>query len=146
MFKHVWSVLCERVSVDQNSNLVSHLTCVEGMETVQLPFPLLTLTYASRWYKDDDSEESIKANLVLVAPDGSEIKLAEGELKTALRSQRLNILLNGLMISQSGTYKFKLLQEHEGHWIVVHEMPFNVKLVSKETIESRIKEQFASKQ
>jgi hypothetical protein len=116
------------------------------METVQLPFPLLTLTYASRWYKDDDSEESIKANLVLVAPDGSETKLAEGELRTALRSQRLNILLNGLMISQSGTYKFKLLQEHEGHWIVVHEIPFNVKLVSKETIESRMKEQFAAKQ
>ena len=145
MFKHVWSVLCERVSIDQNSNLASHFTCIEGIETIQLPFPLLTLTYASRWYKDDDTEEIIKVNLVLIAPDGSETKLVEGEAKTALRNQRFNILLNGLMISQSGTHKFKLLQEHEGHWVVAHEMPFNVKLLSKESMETKMKAQLVVK-
>ena len=145
MFKHVWSVLCERVSVDQQSNLVTHLTCVEGIDTMQLPFPLLSLTYATRWYKDDDSEGSIKARLMHIAPDGSETKLAEGELKTVIRNQRFNILLNGLVISQSGTHKFKLLQEHEGHWIVAHEMPFNVKLVTKELMETKMKEQLSVK-
>lgn len=145
MFKHVWSVLCERVSVDQNTNLVSHLTCVEGVDTVQLPFLLPVLTYASRWYKDDDSEKSLKAKLVLVAPDSSETTLAEGELKTSLRNQRLNIFFAGLTISQNGIYKFKLLQENEGHYLIVHEMPFGVKLVSKESIETKMKEQLAAK-
>jgi hypothetical protein len=145
MFKHVFSLLCERVSIDQQSNLVSYLTSIEGVETVQLPFPLLTLTYASRWYKDNDSGESLKVNLFLIAPDGSETKLAEVEFSTISRNHRLNILLHGLMFSQGGTHQFRLLQEHEGHWIVVHELPFNVKLVSKESIEAKIKEQFTTK-
>lgn len=145
MFKHVWSVLCERVSIDQSSNLVSHLTCVEGIDTLQLPFPLMLLTHVSRWYKDDDVEDSIKTKLVLVAPDSSETKLAETELKTVLRNQRLNILLNGAMISQAGTYRFRLLQEREGQWIVAHEIPLNIKLVNKEVMETRMKEQLSAK-
>lgn len=145
MFKHVWSVLCERTSIDQNTNLVSHLSCIESIETVQLPLPLFILSYQSRWYKDNDVVESLKASLVLVAPNGSEIKLAEGEFKTELRNHRMNITLGGLVVDQIGTYKFRLLQEHEGHWKIVHEMPFDVRLISKEALDARIKEQYGQK-
>lgn len=128
MFKHAWSILCERISIDQSTHLVSYFTCIEGLETKTLPVTLPLLAYGVRLYKDNDSEESIQARLVLVKPDGSEIVLIEGEQKSAAQNHRLNIVLNGITISQSGTHKFRLLQKHEEHWTVINELPLPVKL------------------
>ena len=51
MIKHIWSVLCERISIDQYSNLASYLSCIEGITIKKLPFTFPSLAFGSRWYK-----------------------------------------------------------------------------------------------
>jgi hypothetical protein len=141
MFKHVWSVLCERISIDQNTNLVSYLTSTEGFTTESLPIAVLNLAYGTRWYKEGDGEEILRIRLFLVAPDGSEKELITGEQKSKANNHRTNIMLNGLFFEQSGDYMFKLQMQEDDKWVTVHEMPLTISVKTPEkTNDTSIKE------
>lgn len=129
MLKHVWSVLCERVSVDRHTNLCSYLSCIEAVTTKNLPAVMQSLTYGCRWNKDDDPKEVLKVKLIVISPDGKEIPLVESaESVIERKNHRLNIILDGMSFKHAGVYTFRLKRNIDGKWSKVHDTPLSVVL------------------
>ncbi len=126
MFEHIWSVLCERVSIDQDTNLASYLTAVEGINAMQLPITVQNLSLGTRWHKEEDSEAHLSIRLFLVAPDGMEEKLVDGVQSTTSRNHRVNFILNGLVFKKIGRYVLKLQVKNDERWTTVHEIPLEI--------------------
>jgi len=140
MLKHIYSVLCERISTDENTHLVSYLSCVEGLTTTKLPVRLQNLAFGSRWHKYGESEEILKFRLSLVSTTGEEKVLIESEeLTVRSDNHRINIALEGLLFEQAGIYTFRLRKQENGKWVVVHEIPLKVELKSSDMKKELIK-------
>ncbi|GBD98430.1 hypothetical protein BMS3Abin07_00444 [bacterium BMS3Abin07] len=129
MVKHIWSVLCERISIDQETKLASYLTCIEGIVAVELPAVINNLAFGSRWYKDGESEETLRFRLMLLSPDGTEEILIDSRSQNINSdNHRTNIILNAMDFKQSGNYTFRLYQRLDKKWVVVNEIPLNITL------------------
>ena len=131
MIKHIWSVICERIVVDQTTNLVSYQTCLEGITAAKLPFNLTAFAFGSRWYKDSSDDEKLSFRLTCVTPKGNENLLVQVDDQIlSAPSHRTNILLNGLPFEEEGTYYFTLKMKRENKLIKIAEIPFSVSVQS----------------
>jgi len=127
MIKNVWSVLCERIVIDKDTNLASYLTCIEEITGHQLPAKYPFLSLGSLWQTDEPKKDTLQFKLCLVSPDGSEQKLLETE-EVVLEKERhrTNIVLNGIAFKVAGEYCFRVQQRSGGKWITVSEIPLKV--------------------
>lgn len=119
-------VLCERVSIDRDTNLASYLTAVEGINATQLPITVQNLSLGTRWHKEEDSEAILRIRLSLVSPDGMEKKLVEGKQSTTSKNHRVNFILNGLAFEKIGRYALRLQVKNDERWSTVHETPLEI--------------------
>lgn len=133
MFEHIWSVLCERISIDQDTNLASYLTAVEVINAKQLPIAVHNLSLGTRWHKDEESEAILWIRLSLISPDGKEKKLVEGEQHATSRNHRVNFILNGIVFEKIGRYALRLQVKEEEAWSTVHEIPLEITLDAQST-------------
>jgi hypothetical protein len=135
MAKHIWSVLCERISVDQRTNLVSYLSCIEGIRALELPFAVPNLSLGTLWLTDNKKAEKIVFRLVLGCPDSTEKVLVEGSQEQAPSARaRINLILDGLAVDQTGQHIFRLEMLNNDSWEVKAEVPFDVVLEAKEQV------------
>lgn len=141
MAKHIWSVLCERISQDQASNLVSYLTCIEGLAVPGLPILVQNLALGSRWYRDGDIEETLEFRLLLRLPDQTEQVLISAQATIKEANHRTNFILNGMMFAQAGKYCFVLQKQKDSAWVTVSEVPFDIKVEARSASEEPQKEQ-----
>jgi len=136
MIKHIWSILCERISIDKETNLLSYLTCVEEVTVTQLPVSSPLLAFGTLWQTDSPSQEKLIFRLILIMPDGSEKILIESkDFVFEKERHRTNIILNGLTFDQTGPHIFKMQKKLEKDWDTVAEIPMKIKL-QIETIKS----------
>ena len=127
MIQHIWSVLCERISTDQDTNLVSYLTCIEEITVSQLPFAIPLLALGSLWQTDRPFKDVLKARLLLNSPDGSEKILIETEASIFQKERhRINIILNGIPFDKFGKYIFKVQMKLKEEWKTAAEIPLKV--------------------
>lgn len=126
MFRHVWSVLCERISTDKNTNLVSFLSCVENINVRKLPVNMRNLSLGMRWVKEGEKEELLKLSISLIRPDATEELLFKGEQKIEKYGFRCNLILNGMPIKEIGTHTFKIQMYSDNKWTTVQEIPLTV--------------------
>lgn len=127
MIKHVWSILCERISIDQGTNLVSYLTCVEEITATQLPavHPLFAL--GSIWQTDCPGEDILKIRLVRISPDGAKnIIIETNEFRLEKERHRTNLILNGISFDQAGKYVFRLESKSKTGWKAETEIPVKI--------------------
>lgn len=130
MVKHIWSVLCERLSVDQNTNLVSYLTSIEAITVQGLPFSIQLLAIGSLWYTSEKTD-TIQFRLRLVSPDKTDKVLIEPpKVEFSTPRYRSNIILNGLKFEQLGTHTFQLELNNAEIWETVCEIPFDIAVKS----------------
>jgi hypothetical protein len=131
MVKHISSVLCERISIDQNTNLVSYLTSIEEITVQGLPFIIPLLAFGSLWHTNE-KKDTIQLRLRLVSPDKTDKVLIEPpKVDFSTARYRSNIILNGLKFEQSGTYTFQLeLLPDTDKWETVSEIPLDIKVKS----------------
>lgn len=129
MAKHLWSVLCERISIDQRTNLVSYLTCMEGVTARQLPGAVPTLAIGSLWQRDSDEEHSFVFKLVVVSPDKSEKMLLQGSQDFGpTEKARTNFVMDGFPIEQTGQYVFRIETQNVSDWECRAMLPLDVTL------------------
>jgi len=141
MIEHAWSVLCQKVIIDQESNNISldvieeiHLEgnlppeAIRDSEGFLVPYQLI---FASLWYRNDPEIESRgKARLQLISPNGKVIGGAEIDVDLTKNSRlRTKCKFNSLPIpkNQSG-YFFFHLQVQEKEWKTVAKIPLEIKL------------------
>lgn len=127
MIKHIWSILCERISVDQQTNLVSYLTCIEEIAVAKLPAIHSFFALGSTWRTDHPGEDIIKIRLVQISPDGSKKTLIEtNDFKLETERHRTNLVLNGIPFDQAGTYVFRIESQSGSAWKTEAEIPLRV--------------------
>lgn len=132
MIDHIWSVLCERISVDQQSNLQSYLTCIEDITVQQLPARILRISFASRWFKKSDSKNNFSFRLSLVHPGGTEevlIKYNDMKFDPKFENIHLNFILDNLLIKEEGLHTFRLERKRDNDWQMVSKTPLKVQLI-----------------
>jgi hypothetical protein len=133
MIKHIWSILCERISIDQETNLVSYLTCVEEITANKLPAVHPLFAMGSIWHTDCPGEDMLKIRLVCISPDGTRRDLIETkEFKLDKERHRTNLILNGISFDQAGKYMFRLESKSEKGWKTETEIPIKISVKAKE--------------
>lgn len=131
--KCMWSILCESISINQETNLVSYLTCIHGVVTHSLPVSLRRLYFGSTWMKEVPNPEILNVRLVLGEPNGSrQILLSTGSIEVKEDNHHFNFVLDGMPIKETGFYVFILEMEKDANWIEVANIPFRVRLIARE--------------
>ena len=133
--EHIWSVLCERVSIDQKTNLVSHLSCMEGITARQLPSAVPALAIETLWLRDGDEEDKAVFRLVVVNPDKSEKVLVQGSTEFGPNDKaHLTIGMDGFPVLQTGRYFFRIESQNGANWEIKASLPMDVGLATNQEI------------
>jgi len=132
MIDHVWSVLCLKSIIDNESNNISLVDVIEKLEITGpsgeglAPIQMEVVTL---WTRHDLSQPSrAGARLRLVGPDNNQIDEPisyDVDLTTFFRT-RHRVRMGGLPIRGSGLYRFLVELEENGNWREVAKVPLEV--------------------
>lgn len=142
--KHIWTVLCQKSSIDFESNLVSMFSCLEELTLVvdktelvsqKLVIPV-EIQLVSFWTVSDQSKEnSLEFKGELLNPAGQVINNFSNQFSIDKGVQRFRNRTNiqGLPVTDSGRYYFRMSQRvnSEPEFRVVAELPLDVKISYK---------------
>lgn len=134
MINHVWTVICSRAVVDNESNNVTLQNILEQFRikaepepdgVIGIPFDIMTL-----WIRSDENvPEKANTKLILVSPSGKIIHTYETDIDLTNHERfRSKAKFSGLPASKSGRYLFRVAiqQEKSEEWKVVTEIPLSV--------------------
>lgn len=141
--KHVWSILCEKSSIDNETNILSIFSCVEEISLtldkqkmpadgkVVIPANFQLVSFWSR--KEAKEEEDLKIKIELIGPSGELLNQFNNnfKLKAGALRFRNRINISGLPIVGEGRYYLKIWQEAEEESKLVSELPLDVKISYK---------------
>jgi len=128
--QHVWSILASGVSVDQESNNLTlfniieqivipknkliEMTVVGGEKKPAVP---VVFVFVSHWKKlKDNIAAKAVVKIELLDPMGEMRQKAEYDLELAEKTERLRsrVQWNGVRVTTSGPYTFKISLKEEG--------------------------------
>lgn len=149
MIKHIWSVLCQKSSVDQQSNNVSLFDVFEALEvginpaanikTSNNPELNIPIQYqiVSLWTIADAKNNGGEVRITLISPDGEEKILVNSELKFPTGKRRMRSInqIQGLPVNKSGDYHFVVELKQEKEFQKVADLPLEVKLNINATLQ-----------
>jgi hypothetical protein len=138
--KHIWSVLCQKSSINVNTNLLSLFSCVEELSltlentealknnlVIQTEFQLVSF-----WAREQaEIEESLEIEGELVDAQGKILNKFDNNfpVKKGVLRFRNRTNIQGLPITGPGRYHLRLKQKDEqGEWSVVTELPLDIKI------------------
>ncbi len=141
--KHVWSVLCQKSSIDFENNILSIFGCIEEMnvvidkdkivenEKIVIPVEFQLVSY---WIAEDSSVSNsleIKGEFI----DSSGLVLSSFEnsqqIKPGSARFRHRVNIQGFPVTKEGRYYLKLWQKKLGgkkEFSLVAELPVDVKI------------------
>ena len=141
--KHIWTVLCQKSSIDFETNLLSLFNCIEEINltidkskapsgNLVIPAELELISYWLVENTDKDNTLNIKGELL--DPDNKVLNVFENSFpiaKEILRFRNRTHIQN-LPISKAGRYKFVMYQKNiKGIFQVVAELPLDVNISYK---------------
>lgn len=134
---HAWSVLCEKVLTDNQTNNIS-LDVVEQISISGLPalptgakgFVIpMRLQLASMWYRDNfEVADKCDARLVILSPEGETLSKLDivADLTSAPRARTI-CGLEAFPVSRQGIYKFVVSQKTtKDEWKEVARLPLEI--------------------
>ena len=139
MIRHAWSVLCDRVITDRETNNLS-MDVIEQfnvalVDAIPIGVPIaipVTLTLASLFY---GTAEDVGSQVVMrgriVSPEGTMLGQMGGTFEMTTTRVRNLTKIAGLPISSSGVYEFTLeFQVNGGDWTVAGTAPLELNIVA----------------
>lgn len=138
--KHIWSVLCQKSSIDVETNLLSLFNCVEELSltlenTEALKNNLVISTefqLVSFWARESaETENSLEIEGELIDAQGKVLNKFNNNfpVKQGVLRFRNRTNIQGLPITGPGRYLLRLKQKNEqGDWLIVTELPLDVKI------------------
>jgi len=141
--KNVWSIICEKSSVDAQTNLLSLFNCIEEMkleidktkmaENNKVVIPV-NLQLISFWTIDDYTKEhSSEIKIELVDPKGKILNEFKNTLKSNKGNKRLRSITNlqGVPVTESGKYYYRTSQKIGNKFEIVSEVPLDISISYK---------------
>ncbi len=143
--KHIWTVICEKSSVDKETNLLSMFNCIEQMnltldkEKVFKKEGLIVkvdLQLVSFWIIENHNKENIlEFKVEIISPDGNSLSSYINKVNIAKGILRFRNIVNirTFKIAGEGRYKIKMMYKKEKgkDFIPVAELPLDVKILYK---------------
>lgn len=137
MAKHLWTVVCRKVVIDQSTNTASIFEVMEELGIFPVPSAdqvdkvMLPIDFASvsLWARDDPSTgESQTQRIQVLGPSGRELASAEQSFDLDKFSRARNIAnVPGLPYSGLGTYTVKVSVKTGKGYQTVAQIPFDLK-------------------
>lgn len=147
--KHIWSIICEKSSIDFETNLLSIFSCLEELKLVidetqlskteKLIIPV-NFQIVSFWSIEDSSRDSsLEIKGELVDPQGTVLNEFQNTLqvKAGVKRFRNRTNIQGLPVTKSGRYYFKISQKKESKFKLVAELPLDIDL-SYKLLENKV--------
>lgn len=144
--QHVWSVLCQDSTLNQDDNIISLNKVLEELSISLAPAPEskgnhlpnkinLPLNYeiVSMWFKDKKEEVVTgEVEYILVSPKGEELlkTIQNIQIPANIRRFRSRMKISGMPLTQAGDYSFqvKIKEEGEKNFRSVAILPLEVKI------------------
>jgi len=142
MIKHVWSILCEKSILDQETNNVSITNAIEQLNLslkgkpdklslkkgIYIPFNLEIVTFLCTEDVANVIEGEYK--IEIKAPDGKLLQEYETHVQSNNKRLRVRNRNIGLKVIESGVYKFNIFLKEKGEeqYRKVAELPVEVML------------------
>lgn len=144
MIAHIWSVLCQNSSVDQQTNNVSLFQVFEALEVdvtpasnaevsasaeFNIPVQYQIVTLLSK-EKADSENTKYGIRIALVNPQGEKKILVDRELPFLANKRRMRSVnqIQGLPVNKSGDYHFIVEIKQDEKFQKVADLPLEVKL------------------
>lgn len=128
MSRHLWSVLCQSVITDRETNSVSYINSIEEITAVQLPVRLPLVFVGTLWQKDDKGSD-LEVRVRILAPDGRDIRETTfGPQPFRQLRWRLNFGFEGAQLEGVGEYSFVIEHKIAKEWSEATRLPLAVKL------------------
>ena len=141
--KHIWSVLCEKSSIDFESNVLSLFNCIEELKLIvdktkapinnKLIIPT-NFQIVSYW----TMENCLRENLIeikgeFVDPKGIILNEYKNsfKIKKGVKRFRNRTKMQGMSITESGRYYYKIWQKIKDKFELVSELPLDINLSYK---------------
>ena len=142
--KHIWTVLCQKSTIDVDSNQLSLFNCMEELSIVidkteavgkNLAIPI-EFQLVSYFTADDTSlAHLINLRIEIMDPSGKALNVFENshQIKQGVARFRSRANISGMPVTDSGRYFFKIFQKTDsaGEFELISELPLDVKLSYK---------------
>ena len=150
MIKHIWSILCRKSIVDNETNNISindvfeQLSVdlkvkkddVDKLKLINIP---IEFEVVSMWVKNDKTNLKGNLNVEILNPKGAVVKNFEQplEMPETMKRLRSRLRIMGLVVEQPGDYIFKISFKEEGQKLykAVAEIPLEINL-KKEVVDN----------
>ena len=139
--KHIWTVLCQKSSIDIETNLVSLFNCIEELDLVidktKVPSGNLVIPpefqLVSFWTINNSNKESLlEIRIELIDPDGKVLNNFENKypIKRGILRFRNRTNMQGMPITNAGRYTIKMMKKVEGkkQFETLVELPLDIKI------------------
>lgn len=139
--KNIWTILCTRSIIDQRTNALSLIDCVdeltvtfsklEEMSAPQKNIPIV-LEVVSLWHDEAKESERILDYVIEISdPQGKKIGEFKNQAKIEAGKTRLRAItgINGLQLTNEGQYLFKVLLQEANELKLISEIPIDVRFL-----------------
>lgn len=139
--KNIWSILCTRSIIDQRTNALSLIDCIdeltvtfskpEEMSAAQKNIPI-ALEVVSLWHDEAKESERILDYVIEISdPQGKKIGEFKNQAKMEAGKTRLRAItgINGLQLTSEGKYLFKVLLQETNELKPISEIPIDVRFL-----------------
>lgn len=138
--KHVWSVLCQKSSIDFENNLVSLFECIEEVnlvfnntknatdEKIVIPVDWQLVSY---WTVDENEKEKfLNLKIEFIDPSGNCLNNHEYkmDIKEGMKRLRGRMTINGFQVTKSGRYLCRISRMIENNFLLLSELPVDINI------------------
>ncbi len=132
--KHLWSIICNRLIIDEQTN---NATLVDVLEEIKIREEFLQskeevaffFNFVSLWFVESDDEYDKETNVIIEFYSPNKNKLNEFNFSFALPKRkkriRTNIKFDKFILEGSGTYRIKVKQDNTE----VAEIPLEITII-----------------
>lgn len=141
--KHIWSVLCRRSIIDNETNNISLNDVLEqltvGVKAKQQVAPMpevinIPIDYevVSLWLRGDEKGHvQVDTEIEIMQPNGKSAKTfpQKIDMPEKIQRSRTRYRINGFVVTMPGRYWFKVkIKEKDGQFKIVSEMPLDINI------------------
>lgn len=139
--KHIWTILCEKSSVDSKTNLLSIFNCIEELSIVidkikapkgdtVLPIEFQLISFWT--VKNTGKKNVLEFQVEIIDPKGYSLNRFSNkfDIKEGVLRQRSITNIKGFKITEAGRYIIRVMQKQKGkkEFKIVAELPLDVKI------------------
>jgi hypothetical protein len=129
MAKLVWALLCRRVIIDAQTNLLSYVDALDGFNVPQFPSASPLIIACTVWHRESQEERRLVMKVVVHSPNGAvlfESDESSLELEPVHKRGRINLGIAGFELPEPGQYQIGIRLKQDDEWTEVHRVALDV--------------------